>query len=338
MRLDEKYRSAVPELKWTLSADDFAALAVVAFAPKEIPTVGLDHLHAPLISIREQAAIVVTLLRSAGTLNFRDLVAGVTETGVVVARFLAILELYRHAALSFEQLEPLGELTCAGPPRGGRKRTSPPWEPTMTDDPVIDTAPAQAPIPAQRPSDTASVARRLEAILLILDEPQSLVSLSAAVGAPVPAVRQAVETLVADYDGRTGGPVRGFELREVGGGWRLYVREEYDDVVGEFVNTQAPSRLSQAALETLAVIAYKQPVTRGQVASIRAVNVDSVVRTLLARGLITEVFTDPDTGAIHYGTTDQLLVNLGINSLDELPHISPLLDDGSDGFDGEVLK
>ncbi|MDQ1173397.1 segregation and condensation protein A [Microbacterium testaceum] len=111
VRLDEKYRSAVPELKWTLSADDFAALAVVAFAPKEIPTVGLDHLHAPLISIREQAAIVVTLLRSAGTLNFRDLVAGVTETGVVVARFLAILELYRHAALSFEQLEPLGELT-----------------------------------------------------------------------------------------------------------------------------------------------------------------------------------------------------------------------------------
>ena len=166
----------------------------------------------------------------------------------------------------------------------------------------------------------------------------SLVSLAAVVGAPVPAVRQAVEALVADYDGETGGPVRGFELREVGGGWRLYVREEHDDVVSEFVNTQAPSRLSQAALETLAVIAYKQPVTRGQVASIRAVNVDSVVRTLLARGLITEVFTDPDTGAIHYGTTDQLLVHLGINSLDELPHISPLLDDGADGFDGEVLK
>ncbi len=215
----------------------------------------------------------------------------------------------------------------------------------MTDDPstataardtTVDTAAATAPVP--RPSDAASVARRLEAILLVIDEPQSLVSLAAAVAAPVPAVRQAVAALVADYDGEAGGPRRGFELREVGGGWRLYVREEYDDVVGEFVNTQAPSRLSQAALETLAVIAYKQPVTRGQVASIRAVNVDSVVRTLLARGLITEVFTDPDTGAIHYGTTDQLLVHLGINSLDELPHISPLLDDGSDGFDGEVLK
>ena len=173
---------------------------------------------------------------------------------------------------------------------------------------------------------TADVARRLEAILLIVEEPQSLVSLAAAVGAPVPAVRQAIESLVDDYDGRSGGPVRGFELREVGGGWRLYVREELDDLVSEFVGGQAPSRLSQAALETLAVIAYKQPVTRSQVASIRAVNVDSVVRTLLARGLITELYADAETGAINYGTTDALLVHLGINSLDELPHISPLLD------------
>ncbi|MFI8593551.1 SMC-Scp complex subunit ScpB [Microbacterium sp. NPDC078428] len=184
----------------------------------------------------------------------------------------------------------------------------------------------------------ASVARRLEAILMIVEEPQSLVNLATAVGAPVAAVRQAIEGLAADYDGEAGGPVRGFELREVGGGWRLYVRAEFDDLVSDFVTTQAPSRLSQAALETLAVIAYKQPVTRGQVAAIRAVNVDSVVRTLLARGLITEVFTDGDTGAIHYGTTDALLVNLGINSLDELPPISPLLDDGADGFDDTVPR
>ncbi|WP_345802166.1 segregation/condensation protein A [Microbacterium sp. AZCO] len=111
VRLDAKYRKAVPELVWTLSVDDFAALAILAFTPKEIPSVGLDHLHAPLVSIREQAAVVVTLLRSAGSLSFRELVAGVTQTGVVVARFLSVLELYRHAALSFEQLEPLGELT-----------------------------------------------------------------------------------------------------------------------------------------------------------------------------------------------------------------------------------
>ena len=202
----------------------------------------------------------------------------------------------------------------------------------MTTDAHTETTP---PVRSHEPAD---VARRIEAILLIVDEPQSLVALAAAVGAPVPAVRQAVEGLVADYDGETGGPRRGFELREVGGGWRLYVRDEHDDLIADFVGGQAPSRLSQAALETLAVIAYKQPVTRSQVASIRAVNVDSVVRTLLARGLITELFTDPETGAINYGTTDALLVNLGINSLDELPHISPLLDDGSEGFDTEVLR
>ncbi|MCR2763317.1 segregation/condensation protein A [Microbacterium sp. zg.B48] len=111
VRLDEKFRQAVPELVWTLTPDDFAALAILAMTPKEIPHVGLDHLHAPLVSIREQAAIVVTLLRDAGTLSFRELVAGATQPGVVVARFLSVLELYRHGALSFEQLEPLGELT-----------------------------------------------------------------------------------------------------------------------------------------------------------------------------------------------------------------------------------
>jgi segregation and condensation protein B len=216
----------------------------------------------------------------------------------------------------------------------------------MTDDRESPQATELAEADPSAPHPTTpviDVARRLEAILLIVDEPQSLVSLAAAVAAPVPAVRQAIEGLVADYDGEAGGPRRGFELREVGGGWRLYVREEHDDLVSEFVNSQAPSRLSQAALETLAVIAYKQPVTRGQVASIRAVNVDSVVRTLLSRGLITELFTDAETGAIHYGTTDALLVNLGINSLDELPHISPLLDGadevgGVDGFDDQVRR
>jgi len=166
---------------------------------------------------------------------------------------------------------------------------------------------------------------RLEAILMVADEPQSLVSLASAVAHPVSDVRRAVQRLVADYDGVDGGVRRGFELREVGGGWRIYVRPQYDEVVREFVLTQSPAKLSQAALETLAVIAYKQPITRSQVAAIRAVNVDSVVRTLVGRGLIREVTTDPETGATLYGTTDQLLVHLGINSLDELPPISPLL-------------
>lgn len=191
--------------------------------------------------------------------------------------------------------------------------------------------------------------RALEAILFVADEPLGVVSLAAAVARPVAEVKAAIARLVADYDGTgTSGeprtdeageepsarPVqRGFELREVGGGWRFYVRGEYDALVAGFVLTQTSTKLSQAALETLAVIAYKQPISRSQVASIRAVNVDSVVRTLLGRGLVTEVDTDPETGAIRYGTTDLLLTNLGLNSLDELPHISPLLDDGQEGFD-----
>lgn len=177
------------------------------------------------------------------------------------------------------------------------------------------------------------VARAIEAILMVADEPQSVVSLGTALGVPVKEIRAAIAELVADFDGTSGGVRRGFELREVAGGWRIYVRPEFDDVVADFVMTQNPTKLSPAALETLAVIAYRQPVSRGQVASIRAVNVDTVVRTLVSRGLITEVGTDGETGAILYGTTDLLLTQLGINSLDELPAIAPLLPDGQEGFD-----
>lgn len=179
---------------------------------------------------------------------------------------------------------------------------------------------------------TVDLDRALEAILMVAEEPLSVVALATGVSQPVSKVRAAIDRLVADYDGESGGPRRGFELREVGGGWRMYSRGDYDDIVADFVLTRQPSKLSQAALETLAVIAYRQPVTRSQVASIRAVNVDSVVRTLVTRGLITEAGHDEITGAILYETTEQFLAHLGINSLDELPKISPLLDDGRDGF------
>ncbi|MBC7725987.1 MAG: segregation/condensation protein A, partial [Burkholderiaceae bacterium] len=103
VRLEEKYRQQTPELVWTVTADDFAAIALLAFTPRELPSVGLDHLHAPLVSIREQAAYVVALLRAGEPLSFRELIAGADQKGVVVARFLAVLELYRGEAISFEQ-------------------------------------------------------------------------------------------------------------------------------------------------------------------------------------------------------------------------------------------
>jgi segregation and condensation protein A len=111
VRLEDKYRSRLPELVWSTSPEDFATLAMIALAPREIPMVGLDHLHAPLVSIREQAAHVVTVLRRGGSVNFRELIADANTPGVIVARFLAVLELYRNAAITFVQDEPLGDLT-----------------------------------------------------------------------------------------------------------------------------------------------------------------------------------------------------------------------------------
>jgi len=172
----------------------------------------------------------------------------------------------------------------------------------------------------------------IEAILMITDAPISLVALATALEIPVNQVRDAVTKLKADYDGQDGTSARGFELREVAGGWRIYVRENYDWAVKMFIANENPTKLSQAALETLAVIAYKQPIARGQIASIRGVNVDSVVRTLTSRGLVTELYTDSETGAIHYGTTSLLLEQLGINSLDQLPPISPYLPDALSDF------
>lgn len=175
----------------------------------------------------------------------------------------------------------------------------------------------------------AEIAAALEAILMITDVPVSLVSLATALERPVNLIRDAVLLLREEYDAQR----RGFELREVGGGWRIFVRQEFDWAVKMFISNENPTKLSQAALETLAVIAYKQPISRGQVASIRAVNVDSVVKTLLNRGLITELYTDSESGAVHFGTSDLMLQLLGINSLDELPRISPYLPDANSDFD-----
>lgn len=209
----------------------------------------------------------------------------------------------------------------------------------MTDEMTKLEAESASATPAEHAESASQLAcspAAVEALLLIADEPLSLLSIATALRAPMGEVHAILTALQADYDGLGDGPERGFELREVGGGWRLYVRAQFDELVRSFVLTQSPSRLSQAALETLAVIAYKQPVSRSQVAAVRAVNVDSVVRTLVGRGLITEVDTDPETGAILYGTTELLLSQLGINGLDELPKVAPLLDDGAEGFEHDV--
>lgn len=182
------------------------------------------------------------------------------------------------------------------------------------------------PAPARDASALDDLDAALEALLVVTDRPLDLITIATALDRPVAVIRQAVERIRADYDGLAGGRRRGFELRELASGYRLYARPVHDEHVRQLLEVETTGRLSQAALETLAVITYRQPVTRGQIAAIRAVSVDSVLKTLVARGLVTEVGRSEETGAVLYGTTDDLLVALGLRSLDELPPLAPLLE------------
>ncbi len=171
------------------------------------------------------------------------------------------------------------------------------------------------PQPGLRPS--------LEAILLVLDEPVEEVVLAQVLERPRGEVSAALRELSAGYtaDGR------GFDLREVAGGWRFYTRAECAPVVERFVRDGQEARLTAAALETLAVVAYRQPVSRSRVSAVRGVNCDGVMRTLVLRGLVEEAGTDQETSAILYRTTSYFLERLGLRSLEELPDLAPFLPD-----------
>jgi segregation and condensation protein B len=182
----------------------------------------------------------------------------------------------------------------------------------MTED-VLEVAVAEL-----RPS--------LEALLMIADQPLDESTLATAVGHPVGAVTAALADLAGEYDEQR----RGFELRNVAGGWRYYTRDEFAPVVETFVLDGQQARLTQAALETLAVVAYRQPVSRARVSAIRGVNVDGVMRTLVTRGLVEEAGHDHSSGANLYRTTSFFLERIGVTSLDDLPELAPYLPDLDD--------
>ena len=169
--------------------------------------------------------------------------------------------------------------------------------------------------------DAGNLRGAVEALLFVADGPVELAQLASTLQRPVPEVAEVLAEITADLDARDAG----WQLRPAASGFRLYTRDRYAPVVEAFLLEGQRSRLSQAALETLAVIAYRQPVTRARVSAIRGVNVDGVVRTLLTRELITEVGSDPDTGGGLYRTTDTFLEKMGITSVDELPSLAPLL-------------
>ncbi|MBV9207032.1 MAG: SMC-Scp complex subunit ScpB [Actinobacteria bacterium] len=174
----------------------------------------------------------------------------------------------------------------------------------------------------------------LEAILLVADEPVPVVVLAQVLERPRSEVAGQLQAMAASYAAEG----RGFDLREIAGGWRFYTREDCAPLVERFVSDGQEVRLTQAALETLAVVAYRQPVSRARVSSVRGVNCDGVVRTLVLRGLVEEAGTDPVTGAILYRTTGYFLERLGLGSLADLPDLAPFLPEDIEDIEDENAR
>lgn len=177
--------------------------------------------------------------------------------------------------------------------------------------------------PDQEAAGQVELKTALEAILIVVDEPVNAMTLAQVLERPTHEVETALNELAAEYSGHG----RGFDLREVAGGWRFYTRADCAPLVERFVRDGQQARLTQAALETLAVVAYRQPVSRARVAAVRGVNSDGVMRTLVARGLVEEAGTDPESQAVLYRTSSYFLERLGLKSLDELPELAPFLPD-----------
>jgi segregation and condensation protein B len=180
--------------------------------------------------------------------------------------------------------------------------------------------------PGEVPAPAPGLRMSLEAVLLVADEPVSTELLADVTGQPEAGVAAALRDLAGEYTAQE----RGFDLREVAGGWRLYTRDECAAVVERFVTDGQEIRLTQAALETLAVVAYRQPVSRARVSAVRGVNCDGVMRTLVLRGLVEEAGSDPETGAILFQTTSYFLERLGLARLSDLPDLTPFLPDHLD--------
>lgn len=178
-----------------------------------------------------------------------------------------------------------------------------------------------------------SLPAALEALLMVADQPLDVLTLASLTRTPAAAVAEELAVLSTSYLEQG----RGFDLREAGGGWRFYTREDCSEVVERFVRDGQQARLTQAALETLAVVAYRQPVTRGRISAIRGVNVDGVIRTLLSRGLVEEVGEQDESGAHLYRTTSYFLERLGLTSLEQLPPLADYLPDVDAATDFDEL-
>ena len=330
--LDERFAKVLPDVLITLGPDEFAALAAQALAPKPEPMLGLAHLHAPQVSVREQAALIVDRLRRTTTTTFRALVHDSPDTLTTVARFLALLELFREGAVAFDQVTPLGELSVRwtgaedGEIEVGDEYDDHAAEEEQVAESVTDEdiraigqtsstdRGAAVTIESETASAEQSQPRPTEPTESIRADARSPTrsSVQGALNVAEHELKPALEAVLDDRRHAAGpsepgaGRRRDARMRsrprwpsclrstpsrdaastcaQAGAGWRFYTREEFAPIIEQFVVDGQQARLTQAALETLAVVAYRQPVSRARVSAIRGVNVDGVMRTLLNRG------------------------------------------------------
>ena len=334
--LEERFSGLLPEVLLGVDPARFADLAAAVLRPRPPPTVGTDHLHAPTVSVAEHVAILRERLAELGEATFAALTVDCEGAMEVIARFMAVLELFREATITLDQPECFGELTVRWTPPGSCDRSghdaSAPTpcgaaaprrirrrrmrRVTTTDEPAVEDG-----LPDL--SDDAMLEAALEALLLVVDAPTEDDALADALDQPVARVRATLTAMSARHTAEG----RGIDLRRVGEGWRFYTRDTYSPFVERLLLGGQRAKLTRAALETLAVVAYRQPVTRARVAAVRGVNCDGVLRTLVTRGLVEEAGVDGATQGTLFRTTELFLERLGLTSIDDLPPLAPLLPD-----------
>ena len=334
--LDPVWRRLVPDADLHVGIEDLARLAALATAPRPEPEIRIDHIRRSFISIQDAAGRVLDAVMDPGdTTGFVSLVTG-QRRGDAIVFFLAMLELYKLGHLDLEQPDHRGELTVERREAATDLSVLSELETSGAPDEDLPIDPAPTDHRPDRPhhrgvpvSDTGTDAgidldrlRGLEAVLFLADHPLDLDTLATALDC----TPGQVEPLTAELAQRLEERQSGLVLRNVGGGWRLYTAAETREHVERHVLAGRSGRLSQAALETLAVIAYKQPISRTEVGDIRGVNADGAVRSLVSRGLIEEVGRDDGPGqAVLYGTTTEFLEKVGLTALDDLPPLTEYL-------------
>ncbi len=323
--LEDRFTDLLPEVMLGVDAERFAQIAAIAFTPRPVPTVATEHLHEPE-GVGSRAGQKIA--GDAGS-------AGQRPVGLIfgAGRRLSGADGGRRALP--------GAARTVSDPDGSIRPVRAAWRapdfvdrgtsdqrslarsagPIMTEDlPDIDLG---IDIAEAAPLDDDELGSVLEALLLVVDTPVTVEALAAATQQPVYRIAAKLQLMADELTDRDSG----IDLRKTGEGWRMYTRARFAPYVEKLLLDGARSKLTRAALETLAVVAYRQPVTRARVSAVRGVNVDAVMRTLLARGLITEAGTDDDTGAVTFATTELFLERLGLTSLADLPDIAPLLPD-----------